>query len=100
MNNIKYVQLESDIQSAVKLCSWVKYLKITLSLLVLLSYFFFSDWLIEVMVVALIFSLILPMGFFDVFIQKLLEYNNQKLEERQLLNSTEANENFDKLYKK
>jgi hypothetical protein len=98
--DLKYVQLESDIQAALQLCVWVKVLKIFLALLVALSYFFFPGWLLEVIVVAVIMSLVLPLGFFDVFIQKLLEYNTQKSEERQILNAREANEHFEKLYKK
>lgn len=96
----KYVQLESDIQSALKLCGWVKIFKIGLAILVALSYLFFSDWLLELVVVSVVISLILPLGFFDIFIQKLLEYNTQKTEERQILNAKEANEHMEKLYKK
>jgi len=100
VNNLKYVQLESDIQSALKLYGWVKILKIALAFLVILSYFLFIDWLLEIMVVAVTISLVLPLGFFDVFIQKSLEYNIQKSEERQILNANEANEHFENLYKK
>ncbi|HCU65188.1 MAG TPA: hypothetical protein DF774_05435 [Rheinheimera sp.] len=100
MPDLKYVQLESDIQSALKLCGWVKFLKIVLALLVLLSYFFFPDWLGKLIVISVVISLVLPLGFFDVFIQKLLEYNTQKTEERQTLNAKEANEHFDNLYKR
>jgi hypothetical protein len=98
--DLKYLQLESDIQSALKLYGWVKLLKIVLALLVALSYFFFPGWLLELIVVSVVISLVLPLGFFDVFIQKLLEYNTQKTEERQILNAKEANEHFEKLYKK
>lgn len=100
MPDLKYVQLESDIQSALKLYGWVKLLKIALALLVVLSYFFFPGWLLEFIVVSVVISLVLPLGFFDVFIQKLLEYNTQKTEERQILNAKEANDHFEKLYKK
>lgn len=100
MNTLKYAQIERDIQSALKLCGLVKLMKITLALLVVLSYFLRPDLLLEIMVVAVITSLILPLGFFDEFVQKLLEYNTQKVEERQILNANEANENFEKIYKK
>lgn len=100
MPDLKYVQLESDIQSALKLYGWMKFLKIVLALLVVLSYFFFPDWLGELIVISVVISLVLPLGFFDVFIQKLLEYNTQRTEERQILNAKEANEHFENLYKK
>jgi hypothetical protein len=100
MNNLKYEQLESDIQSALKICGWVKIFKFILAISVAISYFFFHDYLLEVIVFSVILSLILPLGFFDVFIQKLVEYNTQKSEERQILNANEANEHFEKLYKK
>ena len=100
MDKFKYVQLESDIQSAVKLCRWVKAFKIFLAVLIVLSYFLYPDWLQKVIVVSVILSLVLPLGFFDLFIQKLLEYNTQKTEERQLLNANEANKHFEAIHKK
>lgn len=100
MADLKYTLLEGDIGTALKLCNWVKTLKVILAFLILLSYFFFPGLLLDVIVVSLIISLLLPLGFFDVFMQKLLEYNTQKVEERQLLNASEANEHFEKIYKK
>ncbi len=100
MDKFKYVQIESDIQSALKLCGWVKLTKISLAALIVFVYFFFPSWLLNVITIAVVFSLLLPLGFFDSFIQKLLEYNTQKSEERQILNATEANEQFEKIYKK
>lgn len=94
------MQLESDIQSALKLCRWVKLIKIVLALLVVLSYIFSPEWLEDLIVISVIVSLVFPLGFFDVFIQKLLEYNTQKTEDRQILNVKEANAHFDNLYKR
>ncbi len=99
MANLK-TSLEQEIQLALKFCGLVKILKIALGALVVISYFFFPNWLIEVVVVSVVISLILPLGFFDVFIQKLLEYNTQTLEERQILNAKEANQHFESLFKK
>jgi hypothetical protein len=100
MNNFNHVQIEGDIQSALKLCGWVKLLKLLLAALVVVSYFFISEWLTEIIVISVVVSLVLPLGFFDAFIQKLLEYNTQKVEERQVLNANEANEQFEKIYQK
>jgi uncharacterized protein YacL len=99
MVNLK-TSLEQEIQLALKFCGLVKISKIVLAALVVISYFFFPNWLLEVIVVSVVISLILPLGFFDVFIQKLLEYNTQILEERQILNAKEANEHFESLFKK
>lgn len=99
MDKFKYVQIESDIQAALKLCCWVKLAKIFLATLIVIVYFFFPSWLLDAITIAVVFSLLLPFGFFDSFIQKLLEYNTQKSEERQLLNASEANKHFEKIYK-
>ena len=100
MNNFNHTLLEDDIQSALKLSGWVKLLKISLAVLIVAFYFFLSEWLTEIIVISVVITLILPLGFFDVFIQKLLEYNTQKVEERQVLNAAEANEHFEKIYER
>mgnify|MGYP005750409087 CR=1 FL=1 len=97
---MKNSHLESEIQTAMNLSGWAKFIKVALAILVVLSYFFFKDWLIEIIVIAVVVALIFPLGFFDVFIQKLLEYNTQTIEERQILNANEANNHFEKIYKK
>jgi len=90
---------KDNIQQALKLCRYVKWLKAILAFAVAIAYFSGFEWLPELMIIALLISLLLPLGFFDVFIQKLLEYNSRLLEERQRLNAEEANTHFDKLYK-
>lgn len=97
---MKNSHLENEIQTAMNLSGWAKFIKVTLAILVVLSYFFFKDWLIEIIVISVVFSLIIPLGFFDVFIQKLLEYNTQTVEDRQILNANQANEHFEKIYNK
>jgi len=97
---MKNSHLENEIQTAMNLSGWTKFIKVALAILVVLSYFFFKDLLIEIIVISVVFSLIIPLGFFDVFIQKLLEYNTQTIEERQILNANQANEHFEKIYNK
>ena len=59
-----------------------------------------TKWSKDGLAIAAIASLTLPLGFFDVFIQKYVEYHNQKLEDLILLNAKEANDAFFKLSSK
>ena len=94
MNKLDESFLTSDIQSSIKLSLIAKFLKVSLSLIIIIAYFIDVQWLNEIIIITVVLNLLLPMNFFDVFIQKLLEYNTQKIEERQLLNANEANKIF------
>tara|TARA_Y100001951_G_scaffold45476_1_gene35865 strand:+ start:2621 stop:2932 length:312 start_codon:yes stop_codon:yes gene_type:complete len=100
VRNIQEEMLTGDIKSSMGFVSASKWIKMGLACLVVFAYFTDATWLTDVIVFSVVLSLILPLGFFDVFIQKLLEYNTMKVEERQVLNANEANEHFEKLYKK
>jgi|SRR5690554_918203 len=100
MQDFNEKMLTSDIKSSMGFVSASKLVKIILALVVIFAYFTDAVWLTEVIVISVVISLVFPLGFFDTFIQKLLEYNTQKLEERQILNATEANEHFEEIYKK
>lgn len=99
MRNLNDDILTGDISLALNMSSVSKWIKVILAVLVVSSYLLGSSWLMEVIVISVVVSLVLPLGFFDVFIQRLLEYNTQKMEERQILNAQEANNHFEKLYK-
>lgn len=100
MKNLNEEILTGDIKLSMSLTLASKWLKIALAIVIVFAYFSDADWLIEVIVLSVVLSLILPLGFFDVFIQKLLKYNIRKVEEQQTLNANEANKHFDNLYKK
>lgn len=100
MRDFNEKMLTGDIESALSFTSVSKWLKLILAVIVIFAYFTEAVWLTEIIVISVVVSLVIPLGFFDVFIQKLLEYNTQKVEERQILNATEANEHFEYLYKK
>ena len=100
MNPNEEQQHKDNIQQALKLCRYVKWLKVMLAFAVATAYFSGFEWLPELMIIALLICLVLPLGFFDVFIQKLLEYNTRLLEERQRLNAEETNKHFDKAFSK
>lgn len=76
----KEKMLTSDIKSAMSFVTAAKWSKVILAVLVVVAYFTDSAWLTEIIVISVVVSLIVPLGFFDVFIQKLLEYNTQKVE--------------------
>lgn len=96
MNKLEESMLSSDIENSIKLIRIVKYAKILLALGIVIAYFFNFKWLIEFIIIAVLLNLLLPMNFFDVFIQKLLEYNTQKVEERILINANETNKYLEK----
>ena len=95
MNKLDETLLTSDISSAMILASITKFIKFLLAFIILIAYFFNFTWLNEILIFAIFLNLLLPMNFFDVFIQKLLEYNTQKVEERILLNAQETNKYFE-----
>lgn len=100
MDDINKMLITSDIESAKKLYTFIKWVKILLALCICVAYFTESSWLIETIVISIVIALLFPLGFFDIFIQKLLEYNTQVVEERQLLNANESNKHFEKAFKK
>lgn len=100
MENFIQQRLESDIKKAQSLAQWMKLIRIVLAVAIAVSYFFFKAWLAEILLFAVVVLLLFPLGFFDVFIQKLLEYNTQIMEDRLRLNANEANQHFQKLFDK
>ena len=100
MDSFSKSLLEGDVKFAMTLHTFAKQTKYLLALVLLTAYFSASDWLIDILVFSVVFSLVLPLGFFAVFIQKLLEYNTQMVESRMILNANEANETFTKVFEK
>lgn len=91
-------QKEQDVKAAIKFAKTCKYFKISLGLLIAICYFWYPSLLLELVVTATIVSLLLPMGFSDTFLEKLIEYERSLLEERQILNANEANDHFKRLF--
>lgn len=100
MNLIEEQHHKDNIQKALKLYRCIKWIKLTLASAIAFAYFIEFQWFNELIIVSVLLSLTLPLGFFDVFIQKLLEYDTRLLEERQLLNAEEANKHFEKAFSK
>lgn len=84
--------LESDIRLAMRFSHAFKIARALAGGAVIGSYFFYPEVLLGALTVAVVLLVFFPLGFFDVFIQKLLEYNTSLLEERASLNAREANE--------
>lgn len=94
MNRLTETMFKGDIELAQRFTGWTQTLKILLALAVCIAYFMHSPWLMELLVFSVVVSLISSLEFFGVYIEKLLEYNTQFLEERQTRNAHEANEYF------
>ena len=86
----------NEIDLSLKYTRIVKWGKILLAVCLCAIYFLKKEMLVDFLVLSSIVCLMLPLGFFDVFIQKLLEYNTRKVEERQILNAGEANHHFER----
>jgi len=98
MDRLSETLLTGDIKSALNLFNLVKWLKIVIAIIISAAYFYNASWLHDVLTFSVVLILIIPLGFFGTFIQKLLEYNTQLMEERQTLNANEANEHFTKVF--
>ena len=97
MESFKESILTERVRSAKKWCIITVILKSVLAIAVCVAYFINLSWLAELIVISVVISLLLPLGFHGAFIENLLEYNTQVIEDRQQLNATEANEHFGKM---
>ncbi len=100
MENLAKLEIQHDIETSLKLNKIVKGIKFLLVVVICWLYVINSAWLDEALIAGILLSLISPMGFFDVFIQRLLKYNTQTIEERQELNATETSQHFENIYSK
>ena len=78
------------IEWAQRLARFVQFSKIFLAIIIVASYFYLPEFLIEILAIALIVTLIVPQGFMHNFLQCLIEYNTSTLEDRIVLNSRET----------
>jgi len=99
MNDLQEKLHDEGIRLAIKMYSFIKWLKLLLACVICVAYFMDSSWLLEVIVFAVVFMLVLPLGFFDTYVEKLLEYNAHAIEERVLLNAAESTKAFVKFSK-
>lgn len=82
---------KNNIESSMKSIKFLYFLKVTLLVLVVLSYIYKPEWF-DILVIIILSTLILfPMNFYGAFIEFLLEYNTQTLEERIIKNANETN---------
>jgi len=100
MDEISKKWIEDDVKSALRLCSIWKWVKIALAIIICIAYLIESSWLSEILIVSVLVLLFLPLGFFDAFFQKLLEYNIQLIEDRQVLNAKEVNKHFEEAFQR
>ncbi|TMN94762.1 hypothetical protein [Pseudoalteromonas sp. S558] len=97
MDKFKESILTEKINLAKKWCLITTVFKVVIAIIVCVAYFTNASCLPELIVFSVVLSLLLPLGFYGAFMENLLEYNTQAIEDRQLLNANEANEHFIKM---
>lgn len=90
--------LKLEVSSALYWVKAFKFFRIGLAITVAVAYSQEFSFLTELLVFSVLLLLVFPMGFFDAFFEKHLEYNTVLLEDRQKLNAEEANEYFTKAF--
>lgn len=91
---------EGEIELAMRLFLLMKWLRYLLAAAVAFAYFGGHDWAMDAVIVSIILLLAAPLGFFDVFIQKLVEYNASTIDGRLKLNAEQANRAFADVHRK
>ena len=100
LEDFESLERTQDIKRSKQLHTGLKVIK--WGLVAALGYAYFRDqiWLVDIIVFSIAFALVFPLGFFDVFIQRLLEYNTQAIEQRQHQHAEEANHYFNDMHKR
>ena len=93
-------EASEDVKLAIKLSKTVKYVKIILAFLLVGAYFYQPQYLTELLIIGLFVSLLLPQGFFDTYLKKLIDLRAAETDERQTLNATEANKLFSSAFER
>ncbi len=82
---------EQLIKSSRKTLLILYFIRLTLVTCVTLSYFYKAEWFDILLIITLIQIALFPNNFYGAFIENLVEYNTQTLEDRILLNAKETN---------
>ena len=82
---------DHSIKSAIMLSNIVRYIKLALAIIIIVSYLFFDYNPKILIIIAIILLLISPYGFMHNFLQELIKYNTSTLEYSQKLNAEETN---------
>ncbi|MFX4277632.1 hypothetical protein ACOL3G_07145 [Aliarcobacter butzleri] len=83
--------LELVVSSSRKTSFLLYLIRIILVICVVLSYFYRQDWFDILVIITLIQIALFPNNFYGAFIENLVEYNTQVLEDRIVLNANETN---------
>ena len=87
-------ETDEEMKLVVKFAKTLKYLKIVLAFLLVGAYFYKPHYLTELLAIGLFISLLLPQGFVDTYLEKLINLRAAETDERQILNANETNEHF------
>lgn len=96
MDTNNFNTIRTNIESSMKTIKFFYFLKILLLTLIILSYYFKPMWFDILIIITLAMIIFFPMNFYGAFIEFLLEYNTQTLEERILKNANETNDYLNK----
>ena len=91
---------KADVELSLRMAKTLKFIKFILAIIIVATYFYYPDYLVDLLVVGVVFSLILPNGFVDTFLQKLIALRAAETDERQILNATETNTHFSDAFKR
>ncbi len=93
-------QAANDVRLSLKFVKTIKYAKLILAIFLALAYFYKPEFIVEILVVGMVLSLVLPLGFSDTYLEKLIELRAAETDERQTSNATEANKHFATIFEK
>ncbi len=93
-------EANEDVLLSIKFVKVMKYIKAIIAFLLIAAYFYKSEYLLDLVVVGLSLSLIMPQGFMDTYLEKLSALRAAETDERQVLNATESNKHFSSAFEK
>lgn len=93
-------EAKKDVDLSIKFVKVSKSLKFVLAVLIVSAYFYKPQYLTELLIFGVVLSLLLPQGFIDTYLEKLITLRSAETDERQTLNATEGNKHFSSAFER
>ena len=77
-------EADEEVKLTIRFAKSVKYLKIVLAVLLIGTYFYKPQYLTELLIITVSVSLILPQGFMNTYLEKLIDLRAAESDERQI----------------